>query len=135
MFQPSRVYCFSLKFWTYVLLRNAYKKVLRKCIFFLNWYILQLKIRKKIKEIHAQVFRHCYVQHMQKFQGKIVNPTLVGAPGSLFFLNKRHWFFAKNKSVSKIFYQYILMQNQCNKNNKVCTEIKFSRYSQTLIKL
>ena len=135
MFQPSRVYCFSLKFWTYVLLRNAYKKVLRKCNFFLNWYILQLKIRKKIKEIHAQVFRHCYVQHMQKISGKNSKPYFSWSSWKSFFLYKRHWFFAKNKSVSKITYQYILMQNQYNKNNKVCTEINFSRYSQTLIKL
>ena len=49
-----------------------------------------------------------------KFQGKIVNPTLVGAPGSLRFLNKRHWFFAKNKSLSKITYQYFSVQNQHN---------------------
>ena len=71
--------------------------MLRKCIFFLNWYILQLKIRKKIKEIHAQVFRHCYVQHMQKFQGKIVNPTLVGAPGSLFFFKQKTLVFCKEQ--------------------------------------
>ena len=49
-----------------------------------------------------------------KFQGKIVNPTLVGAPGSLRSLNKRHWFFAKNKSLSKITYQYFSVQNQYN---------------------
>ena len=49
-----------------------------------------------------------------KFQGKIVNPSLVGAPGSLRFLNKRHWFFAKNKSLSKITYQYFSVQNQYN---------------------
>ena len=49
-----------------------------------------------------------------KFQGKIVNPNLVGAPESLRFLNKRHWFFEKNKSLSKIIYQYFSVQNQYN---------------------
>ena len=50
-----------------------------------------------------------------KFQGKILNPTLVGAPGSLPFLNKRHWFFANTKPLSKITYQYLSVQNQYNK--------------------
>ena len=41
---------------------------------------------------------------------KIVNPTLTGAPGSLRFLKKRPCFFAKNKSLSKITYQYFSVQ-------------------------
>ena len=49
-----------------------------------------------------------------KFQGIIVNATLVGAPGSLRFLNKRHWFFVQTKSLSKITYQYFSVQNQYN---------------------
>ena len=71
-----------------------------------------------------------------KFQGKISNPTLVGAPGSLRFLNKRRRFFAKTKSLSKITYQCFSVQNQYNQTiTMFCTEIKLSRYSQTLIKL
>ena len=50
----------------------------------------------------------------KKLLGKIVNPNLVGTPRSLRFLNKRDWFFAKNKSLSKITYQYFSVQNQYN---------------------
>ena len=42
-----------------------------------------------------------------KFQGKISNPTSVGTPGILRFLNKRHWFFGRaslcQKSLISIF--------------------------------
>ena len=50
----------------------------------------------------------------KKFQGKVVNPTLVGAPGSFCFLSKRYCFFAKNRFLSKIAYQYFSLQNQYN---------------------
>ena len=51
-----------------------------------------------------------------KFQGKIVIPTLDGAPGSIRFLDKRHYLlsFAKSRSLSKIIHQYFSMQNQYN---------------------
>ena len=49
-----------------------------------------------------------------KFQGKILNPTLVGAAGSLRFLKKRNCLFAKDKPLSKITYQYFSVQNQYN---------------------
>ena len=46
-----------------------------------------------------------------KFQGKKVNPTLVGAPGSLCFLNKRHCFLQRTSLCQ---YQYFSVQNQYN---------------------
>ena len=49
-----------------------------------------------------------------KFQGKIVNPTLDGAPGSLRFFKQKTLFFAKSRSLSKVTHQYFSMQNQYN---------------------
>ena len=60
------------------------------------------------KDLHTSIVTY---NTCAKFQGKIVNPTLVGAPGSLRVLNKRHRFFAKNKPLSKITYHYFLVQN------------------------
>ena len=48
----------------------------------------------------------------EKFQGKKVNPTLVGAPGSLYFLNKRDIVFLQRTSLCQ--YQYFSVQNQYN---------------------
>ena len=74
---------------------------------------LKKQNKNKTKKFQTQVFRHCYVQHMRKISGKNSKPTLVGAPRSLRFLNKKHWFFPKEKSLSKI-----TVQNQYNETIK-----------------
>ena len=79
---------------------------------------LKKQNKNKTKKIQTQVFRHCYVKHMHKISGKNSKPTLVGAPGSLRFLYKKHWFFPKKKSLSKITYQYFSVQNQYNQTIK-----------------
>ena len=58
---------------------------------------VDLKKKKQIKS----TYNTC-----AKFQGKIVNPTLVGAPGSFRFLNKSHEFFVKNMSLKKFTHQF-----------------------------
>ena len=68
------------------------KKCYENCIFS-ELVDLRKQNKDKIKKIHTQALLRTT---RAKFQGKIVNPTLVGAPGSVRFLNKRHWFFAKN---------------------------------------
>ena len=68
------------------------------------------------------------------FQGKILNPTLVGAPGILRFLNKRHWFFSKTKSLSKITYQYFSVQNQYNQTLTKFYEHQICKISTNLNK-
>ena len=49
-----------------------------------------------------------------KFQGKIVNPTLDGAPGSLLFFKQKALFFAKNTSLSRVTHQCFSIKNQYN---------------------
>ena len=94
--------------------QKCLQKSVKKIVFFLNWQILENKTKAKQKNPQTGFLGIATYNTCAKFQGKILNPTLVGAPGSLRFLNKRHWFFAKNKSLSKITYQYFSVQNQYN---------------------
>ena len=69
-FQLSIVYCFSLKFCVCFLLSNAYKKVLKNCIFSKSVDLKETKENRtskkqqqqqQQKKIHTQVFNYCYV--------------------------------------------------------------------------
>ena len=75
---------------------------------------LRIQNKNKIKKSAQKFLGIATYTTCTKFQGKISNPTLVGAAGSLRFLNKRHCFFAKDKPLSKITYQYFSVQNQYN---------------------
>ena len=85
---------FSLKLCACVLLRNAYKMVLRKLHVF---WIDRSKSKNKTKKSTHRFLDIATYNIYAKFQGKIVNPTLVEAPGSLRFLNKRNCFFCKKQ--------------------------------------
>ena len=89
------------------------KKCYENCIFS-ELVDLRKGNKNKTKKIHTQVFRHCYVKHMRKISGKIVNPALDGAAGSLRFFKQKTLFFGKNRSLSKITHQYFPLQNQYN---------------------
>ena len=49
--------------------------------------------QKQNKKIHTRYLGNATYNICAKCQGKIVNPTLVGAPGSFHFLNKKHDFW------------------------------------------
>ena len=62
--------------------------------------------QKQNQNIHIQVLGKAGYSTCSKFQGKLVNPTLVGAPGTFSFLNKRHSFWRTSlcqKSFTNIF--------------------------------
>ena len=88
--------------------------MLRKLYFF---KFANLKKTKQKNSTHKSLGVAAY-NTCKKFQGKIVNPTLVGTPGSFFFfLKKDNCSLVKNKSLSKITHQYFSVQN-CNNQTK-----------------
>ena len=120
-----------------VLLSNAYKNV-RKIVYFLNRQILkkQSKIKKKQnKSTHTHRFSGIVMHNTcTNFQGKIVSPTLVEAPGSFRLLKQKTQFLIKGKFLSKITYHYFSVQNRNNQNNfkRVLQEISEIPFSKLL---
>ena len=82
------------------------QKGVKKILFFSELVDFRNKTKTKQKKSRHRFLGIATYNPCAKFQGKIVNSTLVGAPRSLCFLNQRHWFFPKNKSLSKITYQF-----------------------------
>ena len=50
-------------------------------------------LEKGHTNIKRKINEHKYTNTCTKFQGEIVNPFLVGAPGNFSFLNKIHGFW------------------------------------------
>ena len=83
-------------------------------VFFSELVDLRKQNKNKFKKFIHRFLDIATYKTCAKFQGKTVNPTLDGAPGSPRFLNKRHCFFGKNRSLSNITHLYFSMQDQCN---------------------
>ena len=76
-------------------------KMIRK-LYFLNRQILRKQNKNKTKKIHAQIFRHCYVQHMFKMSGKNSKPYFSWRSWKFSIFKQKTWFLIKNKSLSKL---------------------------------
>ena len=65
--------------------KKSIQKSLKKIVFFLNQQILRKQSKNKTKTSTHRFLGNATYNACAKFQGKLVNPTLNGAPGTFRF--------------------------------------------------